>query len=67
MAQNGPSKADLQSQLDDLNDILSDAYDPESTREDLAAAIGEALDTLNGEDEESEDTEDSENGDDYED
>jgi hypothetical protein len=45
----GPSKADLENQLDEINDILSDAYDPESSREDMAAAIGQALDTLNGE------------------
>ena len=52
----GPSKADLENQLDEINDILSDAYDPESSREDMAAAIGQALDTLNGEgDEEDED------------
>ena len=38
----GPSKADLVDQLDEINDILSDTYDPESTREDLAAAIGQA-------------------------
>ena len=47
-----PSNSDLQDQLDTIADILSDAYDPESTREDLAAAIGDALDTINGEDEE---------------
>lgn len=41
------TKADLQDQIDQINDILSDAYDPVSSREDLAAAIGQALDTIN--------------------
>lgn len=66
---NGTTKQDLQSQIDDLQsqqdeigDILSDAYQPESTREDMAAAIGEALDILNGED--SDDSDDSDDGDD---
>jgi hypothetical protein len=52
----GPSKTDLQDQLDEINDILSDAYDPESSREDMAAAIGQALDTLNGEEDEDDDS-----------
>jgi hypothetical protein len=61
----GPSKADLQDQLDQLSDILSDAYDPESSREDLAAAVGDALDVLNGdEDEEDEESDDDEEEDD---
>ena len=64
---NGPNKADLEDQLDTINDILSDAYDPESTREDLAAAIGEALDALNDEGDDGE-TDDTDSGDDdYED
>lgn len=40
------TKADLQDVCDQVQDILSDAYTPESSREDLAAAIGEALDLL---------------------
>ena len=65
----GPSKADLQDQLDEINDILSDAYDPESSREDMASAIGQALDTLNGDEEEGDDsdTDDSESDDDDQD
>ena len=42
-----------QSELDDVLDnvasvksILSEAYDPEASREDLAKAVGEALDVL---------------------
>jgi hypothetical protein len=53
------TKTDLQSQLDQINDILSDAYDPESSRADLAAAIGQALDTINADDD---DDNDSDNG-----
>jgi hypothetical protein len=61
----GPSKADLENQLDEINDILSDAYDLESSREDMAAAIGQALDTLNGE--EPDEDESESDGPEYED
>lgn len=57
------SKSDLQDQIDRAIATLDDAYQPETTREDLAQAVGEALDILRGEDEEEED-EDLENGDD---
>jgi hypothetical protein len=60
----GPSKADLQDQLDQIADLLSDAYDPESTREDLAAAIGDALDIANGEDTDDDDDADDQDDDD---
>jgi hypothetical protein len=40
------TKADLQDVSDQVQDILTDAYTPESSREDLAAAIGDALDLL---------------------
>jgi len=62
------SKSDLQDQIDRAIATLDDAYQPETTREDLAQAVGEALDILRGEDEEAEDEdEDLENGDDDED
>lgn len=55
-----PTK-ELQNELDDLQDtideatsILEDAYTPEASREDLAEAIGQALDVLSGEEEEEE-------------
>ena len=54
----GPTKADLQDQIDSAIETLEDAYTPETTREDLAEAVGSALDILNGEDEEGDDTED---------
>jgi hypothetical protein len=50
------NKADLQDQIDQINDILSDAYDPVSSREDLAAAIGQALDTINADDDDDADS-----------
>jgi hypothetical protein len=50
-----PTKTDLQDQIDLAIDALDDAYQPESTREDLAEAVGQALDILRGEDEEEED------------
>jgi hypothetical protein len=61
------TKAELQDQLDNINEVLNGAYTPEASREDIAAAVGEALDILNGEDEEddtdSEDSDDDESGD----
>ena len=41
------TKADMQDCLDQVQDILPDAYTPEASREDLAA-IGDALDVLEG-------------------
>jgi hypothetical protein len=63
MASNTVSKADLQASIDEAVQILEDAYAPESTREDLAAAVGEALDTLNGGDED-DDSDDDDSDDD---
>ena len=55
---NGTSKADLQDQIDRAVDVLDDAYAPESTREDLAEAVGSALDILRGVEEDDEDEDD---------
>lgn len=53
------TKADLEDQVDEAIEILDAAYAPETTREELAAAVGQALDILRGEDdEEEEETED---------
>jgi len=57
---NGTTKADLQDQIDSAIEVLQDAYTPETSREDLAAAVVSALDILNGEDEDDDDA----NGDD---
>jgi hypothetical protein len=48
------TKADLQDTIDQAISVLDDAYQPEVTREDLAEAVGNALDILRG-DEEDED------------
>ena len=56
-----PSKGDVQERIDSAIDLLDDAYAPETTREDLAQAVGEALDVLKGEDE---DEDDDDSGDD---
>lgn len=61
---NSDTKADLQDLIDDAIDTLEDAYTPEATREELAQAVGDALDTLRGEDEGDEDEDDDGNGDD---
>ena len=56
---NMATKAELQDQLDSINEVLNGAYTPEASHEDIAAAgVGEALDILNGEDDE--DTEEDE-------
>jgi hypothetical protein len=44
--------------IDQVRDLLEDAYQPESSREDLATAIGQALDVLSGEDEDEEEDDD---------
>lgn len=64
--------AALREQLDDLQDVvtrtqsaLEEAYRPEATREELAEAIGQALDIISGEDSaEDEDDEGEEDGED---
>ena len=61
-----PSKGDLQDQIDSAIEILDGAYEPESTREELAEAVGSALEVLRGEDEdETEDETDDEDDDGY--
>jgi hypothetical protein len=60
------SMKDLQATIDELEDTIEQAcgvleavYQPESSREDLAEAVGQALDLLTGEEED-----EDENGDD---
>jgi len=58
--------SDLQDTLDQIHDILESVYTPESSREDLAAAVGDALNQLAGEDEDEDedaDEDDDDNGD----
>ena len=61
---NNPSlkKGELQERVDSAIDLLDEAYAPETTREDLAQAVGQALDVLKGEDDD-EDDDDSEDDD----
>jgi hypothetical protein len=61
------TKNELQDQIDSAIDTLNEAYTPEATREDIAAAVGEALDILNGEDDSDADDSDSDDSDDSED
>jgi len=45
----GPiTKADLQDAIDEAVSILTQAYVPEASREDLASAVGDALSVLQG-------------------
>jgi hypothetical protein len=59
------TKADLQDTIDQAISVLDDAYQPETTREDLAEAVGNALEILRGDEEEDED--EGDNGDDLDD
>ena len=61
------TKADLQAQIEDAIDQLEEAYTPESSREEMALAIGAALDTLRGEDEDTDEDEDEDDSDDEDD
>jgi hypothetical protein len=58
------TKAELQDCIDQAVQILQDAYQPESSREDLAGAVGNALDVLegNGDEDEDDDGDDDDNG-----
>jgi len=47
---NAMTKGELGDCIDQATEILTAAYTPEASREELAAAIGDALDTLAGED-----------------
>jgi hypothetical protein len=68
---NDMTKADLEDAVDEATSILEDAYTPEASREELAAAVGKALDVLSGEDEDEDEDEDAapdaSSADDYED
>jgi hypothetical protein len=57
------TKADLQDIVDQTSQVLEDAYVPEASREDLAAAIGDALAALRGDLEEDEDDDDGDDTD----
>jgi hypothetical protein len=61
---NDMTKADLQDCVDQATQILTDAYVPEASREDLAEAIGEALAALEGDtgDEEDDDDDSDDDG-----
>ena len=67
MPNNTPTKSDLQDTLDQIQDILETVYTPESSRGDLAAAVGDVLDQLarpeEEEDEDSDSDSDEDNGD----
>lgn len=58
------TKAELQDCLDQVTDILTDAYTPEASREDLAAAIGDALDAIEGNGPDDTDADDDDDDDD---
>jgi hypothetical protein len=59
------TKADLADIVDQVTQILQDAYAPESSREELASAVGDALDILGGDgDDDSDDGSDNDSDDD---
>jgi hypothetical protein len=63
------TKSDLEEMVDQASDVLSAAYVPESDRETLAEAVGNALDILAGDGDDSDDADDdaTENVSDYSD
>jgi hypothetical protein len=52
------TKSELQEQLDNIAEVLNEAYTPEATREEVVAAVGQALDIINGDDDDSADEDD---------
>ena len=42
------TKAEIENVLDEVQGVLETAYTPEASREELAQAVGEALDLLEG-------------------
>jgi len=62
--ENDMTKTELQDCVDEAASILEGAYTPEASREELAAAIGQALDILSGEEEDDEQDEDDQGNDD---
>jgi hypothetical protein len=61
------TKTELQDQIDQAIELLDESYAPESTREELAIAIGQALDVLRGEDEDDDADVDEDDDDDQDD
>ena len=61
---NGYSKADLEDMVENAIEVLDDACDVASSREDLANAVSSALEILRGEDEDSSDESDEDDFDD---
>ena len=48
----GPTKAELADRIDDIEDLLEEALDPEPTREELVSKVKEIQTVASGEDEE---------------
>jgi hypothetical protein len=51
----GPTKAELTERIDDIEDLLEEALDPELTREELVSKVKEIQTVASGEAEEDED------------
>ena len=66
MPTNNPTKADLQDAIDAIQGTLENVYQPETSREEMAGAIGDVLDQLAdlGGEEEDEDEDDVDEDDD---
>jgi hypothetical protein len=60
---NGFSKADLEDMVDNAIEVLDDACDVASSREDLAGAVSSALDILRGKDENDDSSDEDEESD----
>jgi hypothetical protein len=60
---NGITTSDLQETIDQACDVLNEAYTPEASREDLASAVGQALEILSGDDDQGDDDDDQDDDD----
>jgi hypothetical protein len=63
---NGFSKSDLEDMTDRAIEVLDDAFDPAASRQELADAVGSALEILRGEDEDDSDSDPDSDSDDDE-
>ena len=52
----GPTKAELAERIDDIEDLLTEALDPELSREELVSKVKEIQDVVTGEAEEEDET-----------
>jgi hypothetical protein len=63
MAATGPTKADLETMLDQISDLAANALDPTTTRKEAIEAIQAIYEIAGPEDEEEDDSDDTDDDD----